>query len=163
MKSLLTTLPALLPVAYAFAERHEAIILEIGEALDAAQIADARRAGVAQPENIRVLEVTTLPEPSNQDALFAARRSGLFQPESRGMAVGWGIYLCEAARGDRQVLLHECVHVAQYERMGGIRPFLDIYLRECIDPGYPFGGLEQEAILVSRDICKRRAGQIVAG
>lgn len=52
--------------------------------------------------------------------------------------------------------MHECVHVAQYERFHGIRPFLNDYLRECIDPGYPLGRLEQEAILVSRDICKQR-------
>jgi hypothetical protein len=36
----------------------------------------------------------------------------------------------------------------------GLRQFLDHYVRECIDPGYPFGALEQEAILVSREICK---------
>ncbi len=55
---------------------------------------------------------------------------------------------------DRYALVHECVHVGQHERLNGIRPFLNEYLRECVEPGYPFGHLEQEAIRVARDICK---------
>jgi hypothetical protein len=97
--------------------------------------------------------VLALPEPDHAEVLFAAKRSGLFQLASSGLTVGHGIYLRQDVWSSRQILVHECVHVAQYERMG-MRRFLDIYLRECIDPGYPFGALEQEAILVARDICK---------
>jgi hypothetical protein len=49
--------------------------------------------------------------------------------------------------------------VAQYERLGGIRPFLSAYLRECISPGYPLGALEQEAIRVAAEICSPGARQ----
>jgi hypothetical protein len=39
----------------------------------------------------------------------------------------------------------------QYERLGGIRPFLKLYLYEClVTPGYPFGPLEQEAIQIEK-------------
>jgi hypothetical protein len=38
------------------------------------------------------------------------------------------------------------VHTAQYERLGGIEPFLRQYLRECLTIGYPEAPLEQEAI-----------------
>jgi len=153
MNSLLTSLPALLPLAYAYAEKHEAIILEKGLPLTADEQADARRAGVKEPEKIRRLCVLALPEPENDEIMFAAKRSGLFQLNSSGLTLGHGIYLRQDVWNSRHILVHECVHVGQYERMG-LRPFLDVYLRECIDPGYPFGALEQEAILVSKDICK---------
>jgi hypothetical protein len=52
-------------------------------------------------------------------------------------------------RGDRRLVIHELAHTRQYERLGGIRPFLREYLYEClVTPGYPFGPLEQEAIEV---------------
>jgi len=154
MNSLLTSLPAMLPVACAWAEKEEAIILDQGVPLTGPQLADARHVGVAHPEKIRVLLVEALPYPENADVVFAAKQVGLFQAGSSGLALGYGIFLRYGDGEDRQVLVHECVHVAQYERLDGIRPFLNVYLRECIDPGYPFGALEQEAILLSRDICK---------
>ncbi len=153
MNSLLNMLPALLPYAYHYAEKHEALILEKGIPLTAEELAEARRAGVREPEKIRRLCVLKIPEPDNDEVLFAAKRSGLFQMGSSGLTLGHGIYLRQDAWNSRLILVHECVHVGQYERLG-MRPFLDVYIRECIDPGYPFGALEQEAILVSKDICK---------
>jgi len=154
MNSLLTTLPVFLPVAYAFAEKEELIIIEQGTPLTETELADARLAGVMQPEKIRVIRSEALPQPENEDVLFLAKRIGLFSPRSSGLSVGYGICLRHGFWDDREVLVHECVHVAQYEKLNGIRPFLSVYLRECIEPGYPFGRLEQEAILVARDICK---------
>jgi hypothetical protein len=153
MNSLLSSLPSVLPQAYAYAEKHEALILEKGLPLTDAEQHDARCAGVQHPEKIRRLCVLSLPEPENSEMLFMARRSGLFQPGSCGLTVGHGIYLRQDVWNSRAVLVHECVHAGQYERLG-LRGFLDHYLRECIDPGYPFGALEQEAILRSREICK---------
>jgi len=156
MNSLLTTLPVLLPVAYAWAEKQELIILEEGTPLTEEESSDARRAGVAQPEKIRVVRAESLPQPENEDVMFVAKRIGLYQPQSTGLAVGYGICLRHGFWDDRLALVHECVHVAQYEKLSCIRPFLNVYLRECIEPGYPFGRLEQEAILVARDICKQK-------
>jgi len=154
MSSFLSSLPVLLPVVQAWAEKQEIIVLEAGAPLTESQLADARRAGVAHPEKIRALRSETLPFPENEDIMFVARQVGLFSNRSTGMTLGHAICLAHAAWDDRHTLVHECVHVGQYERLGGLRPFLSQYLRECIDPGYPFGGLEQEAILVSREICK---------
>jgi hypothetical protein len=156
MNSLLTTLQTLLPVAHAWAEKQELLIIEEGTPLSENQLADARRAGVVQPEKIRVLRVAALPQPEHDDAMFIAKHIGLFGEKSVGLTLGYGICLRHGFWDDRQVLVHECVHVAQYERLSGIRPFLNVYLRECIEPGYPFGRLEQEAILVARDICKQK-------
>jgi hypothetical protein len=61
------------------------------------------------------------------------------------MTLRYGIFVRSDCWGDRRLLVHELVHVAQYERLGGFRAFLRQYLQECITPGYPFGELEQEA------------------
>ena len=155
MKSLLNLLPALLPHVYIWAEKQESIILEKGTPLTESQRTDARLAGVIHPENIRVCRVEKLPRPESEDLLFAAKQIGLLSERSAGMSLGYGIYLQNDAVEERHTLVHECVHISQYEKRNGIRPFLAEYLRECIDPGYPFGRMEQEAILQAKDICKR--------
>jgi hypothetical protein len=154
MKSLLNSLPLILPIAQAWAEKQEIIISQMGTALTESELDDARRAGVAQPEKIRVVRVEALPRPESEDLMFLARQMGLFSTESSGLAIGYGICLPPSVWEDRYRLAHECVHVSQYERHGSIQAFLAAYLRECIDPGYPFGHMEQEAIRVAKDICK---------
>jgi len=111
---------------------------------------------------VHLIHAEALPQPENEDVMFIARQIGLFSAQSTGLTVGQGICLKHGHWDNRLSFVHECVHVSQYERLGGIRPFLELYLRECIDPGYPFGRLEQEAILVARDICKP-AGTVVGG
>lgn len=154
MNSLLTTLPLMIPVASAWAEMEEVVICDRGMPLTESELADARRARVAHPEKIRIIRAETLPHPEDEDLMFVAKRIGLFSARSAGLTLGYGIYLRHGFWEDRLTLVHECVHVGQYERFAGIRPFLSVYLRECIDPGYPFGRLEQEAILIANDICK---------
>jgi hypothetical protein len=62
------------------------------------------------------------------------------------MSLRYGIFIRSDCWGDRQLVIHELAHTAQYERLGGIWPFLKLYLSEClVTPGYPFGPLEQEA------------------
>jgi hypothetical protein len=155
MKSFLTSLPTLLPIIYEWAEEQEALILANGTPLTECQRADACRAGVARPEKIRVLQVETLPQPDHEDLKFIARQIGLFGPRSAGINLGYGICVRRGLGEDRETLVHECVHIAQHEKRNGLRPFLTEYLRECLDPGYPFGGMEQEAIVVARDICRQ--------
>jgi hypothetical protein len=154
MNSLLTSLQIFLPVAHAWAEKQEVIILDGGIPLTEVQLADARKAGVTYPEKIRLMPVETLPQPENEDAMFVAKHIGLFSEKSVSLTLGYGIYIQQDFLHDRPKLVHEFVHVSQYEKLDGIRPFLNAYLRECIEPGYPFGRMEQEAILVARDICR---------
>jgi hypothetical protein len=154
MKSLLTSLPNLLPFVFIWAEKQESLILAEGMPLTEAQMIDARRAGVACPDKVRITRVETLPEPDNDDIMFAAKQIGLFSTRSMSLTLGYGIWLQKDSWDNRHALVHEFVHVGQYEKLKGLRAFLGQYLRECIDPGYPFGRLEQEAIIVSKDICK---------
>jgi hypothetical protein len=115
MNSLLTSLQVFLPIAFAWAEKQEAIILQEGIPLSEGQLADARKAGVLQPEKIRVVRVETLPQPENEDAMFVAKQIGLFSEKSVALTMGYGICIRHGFWEDRQVLVHECVHVSQYE------------------------------------------------
>ena len=157
MNSLLTSLPLILPPAIAWVEKQELIILERGTPLTESELADARRAGVKHPEKVRILRSETLPQLEHEDLKFVAKWMGLFTSRSAGLTLGYAIVLTHGFWENRHILVHEFVHVGQYERMGGVKPFLSVYLRECIDPGYPFGRLEQEAILITKDICKPEA------
>ena len=147
-------LKLLLPLASAWAEEQEATILREGVALTARLLEDARRIGVAHPDQVRLRVVDHVPLPSNPILLAAAEQTGLISPLTAGLTLRYGIFIRSDCWGDRKLVVHELAHVAQYERLGGFHPFLELYLQECITPGYPFGPLEQEARKVDQEICE---------
>jgi hypothetical protein len=69
------------------------------------------------------------------------------------MTFGRGI-LFKAESIDHELVVHELVHVKQYETLGGIENFLRAYLPEIIPPRkYGEGPMEQEAANEARRIC----------
>ena len=93
-------------------------------------------------EGVRVLELRPIPLPVPRWLLDMGRRLGFPFFAPGGMALGRGIYLLP---GNRASLRHELVHVMQYQRAGGIRPFMHRYLVECMTEGYMESVLEAEA------------------
>ena len=152
MRLLLPFFPLLLPLAVQWAERHERTILRDGRPLDDAHISDAAAMGVAFPERIRLLQVPQIPLPVSLPLSWGAEAVGFVSDNIAGMALGYGIFLQEEWAHTRHIIAHECVHTAQYERLGGIRPFLARYLRECIEFGYANSPLEQEAMRKSANM-----------
>lgn len=142
----LSVLDQLLPLACQWVERQELVAIKRGVPLDAAQIEEARKVGVQHPESVRLLRVAQVPMPDDPALRDAAREAGLVAEGAGGMALRYGIYLREDVWDDRQTLRHELAHTAQYERLGGLRPFLRQYLTECLTLGYFNSPLEQEAI-----------------
>jgi hypothetical protein len=51
------------------------------------------------------------------------------------------------------MVIHELGHTVQYERLGGLVPFLRRYLFECLSIGYPEAPMEQEVIALAERIC----------
>jgi hypothetical protein len=135
---------AFLPVACAWAARHESTILRRGVALSAAQANKARQVGVVHPEKVRLLAVNVIP-PTNRLLRTIGTKLGFVYSQTIGMTLRYGIFIQTDHWGDRRLLVHELAHVAQYERFGRFRRFLFHYLQECINPGYPLGDLELEA------------------
>jgi len=143
-----------LPFGVRWVRAQESRILAEGVPLPEASLSDARAAGVIHPEKIRLLKVDAVPMPLNSLLLTVAKIAGLHSPNTAGMALRYGIYIRQDYWGSRHIIAHECVHTAQYERLGGIQPFLRLYIQECIELGYPQSPLEQEAILRSADLVR---------
>ena len=145
-------MPLCLPLAIRWVSQQEQKILGAGVALDESQLTDARLMGVVHPERVRLLRVDQVPLPANRLLRWAAQRTRLLSSDTAGMALRYGIFIRSDCWQTRRLIAHECVHTAQYERLGGIGQFLGRYLRECLEVGYPSGPLEQEAFLKSQQI-----------
>lgn len=144
----------LAPLAYPWAKRQEDFILKHGTPLAPAQIADAQRCGVQDSPRVRVLVVDRIPLPDDEELAEAARRAQIITDASRGVAIGYGIIIRADSWQNRELLLHQLVHVAQCERSGGLESFVAEYLcdrRTCAD--FSVGSLEDEARGLAREIC----------
>ena len=143
----------ILPIATAWVKRQQELILSAGVPLNEEQLADAAAAGVAQPERVRLLRVKAVPSLRTRSLRELAFKLGLLSPHTAGLTAGYGIFIRQDLWGNRALLVHELAHTAQYERLGGVKPFLRDYLHECLTDGYPFGPLETEAAAAARQIC----------
>ena len=152
MPALLSSLA--IPIARRWVAREEARVLARGVSLTESQISDARRAGVRQPREVRVLRVAAIPMPGGAILGRANRLLRVVSPATVGITFGYGICIRTDFWDDRALLVHELVHVAQYERYASRGGFLRDYLRECLADGYPHGRLEREAIAIAADICR---------
>ena len=135
---------ALLALACAWAKRQESIILKTGVPLFPSQAVTAKQMGISYPERVRLRAVRQVP-PLNWLLRWLGKHLGVVSGQTIGMTLRYGIFVRDDHCGDRRLLIHELAHVAQYERFGGFRAFLNQYLHECINPGYPLGQLEREA------------------
>ncbi len=147
------TLQALLPLATDWVAKQEKEILSLGEPLSDQLLADASAIGVQHPERVRILHVDEIPQPENTLLRNAARAMNFLTPATLGMALRYGILVNNEMIGGRELLVHELVHTAQYERFGSIAAFLQQYLYECISVGYENAPLEIEAVETAAAIC----------
>jgi len=143
---LLSQFDKLLPLATKWAAAVETRILREGVPLSEQGLADARSLGVCKPERVRLLGLESVPTPTDLTLKTAVAAIQFLTPATRGLALRYGIFVRSDCWGERRLIAHELVHTAQYERLGGIRPFLRQYLTECLTVGYPAGPMEQEAI-----------------
>jgi hypothetical protein len=148
------TFDRLSPLACEWAKAQEAFILQQGVPLTAAQAADARRAGVQDPAHVRVLVVDRIPLPETKELAEAAKKAQIITDASRGVAIGHGIIIRADSWTNRELLLHQLVHVAQCERSGGLDSFVTEYLLDRRrSPDFSLGSLEDEARSFAREIC----------
>ncbi len=143
----------LLPIACAWAEEQEHIIIHYGVPLSPVQNADAVKIGIDHPEKIRLLKVTRIHFPVHRPLCTAADATQLISPLTAGLTVRYGIFIRADCWDDRRLVCHELVHTSQYERLGGLQQFLQQYLYECITIGYPAAPMEQEAITTTAKLC----------
>ena len=149
---LLSQFDKLLPLATKWAAAVETRILREGVPLSKQGLADARSLGVCKPERVRLLGLESVPTPTDLTLKTAVAAIQFLTPAIRGLALRYGIFVRSDCWCERRLIAHELVHTAQYERLGGIRPFLRQYLTECLTVGYPAAPMEQEAIAIARSL-----------
>jgi hypothetical protein len=152
-ESLLAQFEVLLPLAATWATEQERKILREGIALSEQEVADATAVGVKERQRVRLLQVETIARPSQPQLRAACEAIDFLSLATRGLTLGHGIFIRSDCWRDRALIAHELAHVAQYERLGGILPFLRSYLYECLTVGYSTSPLEQEAIAVAARVC----------
>lgn len=143
----------LLILASAWVEEQEKNILKDGIPLTPDQQIDAFHIGVKEIPKVRLVKVGQIPLPKQPELRAAIAEAGLIGSNTIGIAFRWGIYIRDDYWGNRNLVVHELTHTSQYERYGGIEPFLKDYLQECLLEGYPNGPLELEAKKMEEKIC----------
>jgi len=143
----------LIPKGAIWAEQKEREILQVGVPLTESQLQEARIIPVMEPEKVRILRVSAIPLPDDPGLRFAAQAIQLVTPRTQGLSIRYGIFIRDDYWNNREIIVHELAHTAQYERLGGIQQFFNQYISECIKYGYPAAPLEQEAINRTRLIC----------
>ncbi len=138
----LTLASGVAPAVSRWAHVQERRILAEGVPLKAVDFAFATELKIAQPENVRVLEVRQVPLPVPDAVVRLGRKCGFRIITPVGMTLGRGIYI---EKGQWGVMRHELVHVEQYQKLGGILPFMQRYLLECLFHGYDDAPLELDA------------------
>jgi len=142
-----------LPLATAWILEQERFILENGVPLSDFQLADARLVGVARTERVRLFRVEQIPLPQHPDLEEMKEAMQLTTLALPGLALRYGIYLRADRWGQRRFVVHELAHTAQYERLDGVRAFLECYLYQCLAIGFTSAPMEQEAIAITQRIC----------
>ena len=144
----------LAPLACRWAAQQEAFVLQHGVALTCGQQADAERAGVRAPARIRILVVDRIPLPDNPQLANAARTAQIITESSRAIAIGYAIVLRADSWRNRELFLHQLIHVAQCERTGGLESFVTEYLLDRrTSRDFSLGSFEEEARNRAREIC----------
>lgn len=148
------TFQNLLPVACEWAKAQEDFVIAHGAPLGIRETADARRAGIQDYDRVRVLVVDRIPLPDHPQLAEAARRTGILTLDTRCIGFGHAVIIRADSWSDRELLLHNLVHIAQCERSGGLQQWVKLYLGDrtnCAD--FTIGSLEAEARGLAREIC----------
>jgi hypothetical protein len=149
----LDQLEELLPLAAEWAMAQQQQVLCAGVPLSPDELADAKAIGVRNPERVRLLQVDVIPVPAHPMLRAAAASIHFLTAAPRGLALDKGIFIRTDYWRDRELVAHELVHTAQFQRLGGILPFLQTYIFQCSTVGYPNAPLELEALATAARIC----------
>jgi hypothetical protein len=148
------TFESLLPLAYQWAKAQEDFVLASGNPLGPRHAHDAKLAGVQDSARVRVLVVDRIPLPENPELAEASKRIGIITQDTRCAGFGHALIIRVDAWNDRELILHNLVHIAQCERCGGLAEWVRQYLGDRTNcPNFTVGTLEEEARRIAHEIC----------
>ena len=143
----------LLSLAAQWAMEQQQRVLCEGVPLSENEMADAKAIGVRNPERVRLLRVDSIPVPAHPMLKAAAASINFITAAPRGLALENGIFVRSDHWRDRALIAHELTHTVQYQRLGGIVPFLQTYITQCAKVGYRQAPLELEASATAAKVC----------
>lgn len=152
---LLSQFNDILKLACEWASEQEASILKNGHSLLPQLLLDAKEIGVIYPNKVRILIVSEIPRPNQPLLKEACMQTNFLNSNTIGLTLNYGIYVRSDYISHRETYIHELAHVAQYEKLGDMQPFLQKYLFEIITKGYLSASMEQEAIEIVKKICNQ--------
>jgi hypothetical protein len=144
-------LPQLLPRVLDWVETQERYALDHGISLSPTAAEDARATGVNDPQQVRVCVVREIPQPEHPKIKQLAADLGMITPDTLAITFGYGIFIREDRSQDRPTLVHECAHVAQYEKLG-LEDFLMQYVVQIFKHGYDNAPMEREALAATASV-----------
>lgn len=148
------TFEHLLPLAYEWTKKQEEFVLGHGNPLGPTHAWDAHLAGVQDCARVRVLVVDRILTPDDPKLAEAARRLRIITEDTRCMGFGHALIVRGDAWNDRELIVHNLVHIAQCERSGGLEQWVRLYLGDRIEcPNFTIGSLEEEARRIAHEIC----------
>jgi len=127
----------------------ERVAFEIGRPLTAREQEWARLAGVARPDKIRIAVVPRIPSRNRQAEI--ERQAGL-AATTRAIAAGYGIIFAAGHDDKLSVLMHEFIHVRQFEQLGREGLARQVLIERAVLTGITVIPIEQEAVLDSAQI-----------
>jgi len=143
-KELIEHVEALLPAAELFIRENEARAQEKGIPLNSNQLIVATKVGLDSPNKVRVYYVDHLPFPKDPTLAKLAMKFGYGSPRMAAHTYGYGIWIKNTARGNRELMSHELIHVRQAEQKG-VREQIKQYLMQLFIYGYDKAPMELEA------------------
>jgi hypothetical protein len=149
-----STFEELLSLACQWTKEQEEFVMQHGNSLGPRHMADAILAGVKKPGRVKMLVVDRIALPDNPQLAEASKRTGIVTEDTKCMGFGYALIVRVDAWNDRELLLHNLVHIAQCERAGGLEQWCRRYLSDrnsC--PKFTVGSLEEEARRFAHEIC----------
>ena len=128
----------------------ERAIFEIGRPLNARETAFAQAVGVKFPGKVRIAQIDKIP---GRDARqnYIEEFAGL-KVTTRALAAGYGILMTEPALEDLSTLVHELVHIRQFEQLGREGLARQVLTERAVLTGITVIPIEQEAIFDSATV-----------
>ena len=118
----------------AFANECQDEIMSKGRNLTADELAIAKMLNIKSHGKIRILVVEDIPRSLNPVLNELCDKLGFINNEegkqTRGITFGNGIYTRKGITKPFQNIVHELVHVSQYEKLGGIKEYMAQYILE---------------------------------
>ncbi|MEZ7956591.1 MAG: hypothetical protein QMC23_06615 [Rubritalea sp.] len=142
----------MLPLTIWWVRHHEKIALRMGRKLGDEEMIWAIQIGIAHPEKVRILNVSRIPSPVPHFIEKLLQRRGYPTGNTAGMCMRYGIYTKETYAHKKSLIAHELVHTHQFERLGGLWHFLNLYLKETMILGYANSPLEIEANFTAESV-----------